>query len=72
MVIIKKYKNIYVISETCKKAYNDTMDINPVVLNCPTDNDFYEYYDKSSHVQYSKKLLMGDKPTVVLVYRMVD
>lgn len=69
---IKKYKKIYVISETCKKAYNDTMGINPVVLNCPTDNEFYEYYEKSDHIQYSKRLLVGDKPTFVLVSRLVD
>jgi len=69
---IKKYSNIYVISEACRDAYKNMMGIESTVLNCPTDNVFYDYYDKSKNTLYSERLLIGNKPTFVLVSRLVD
>lgn len=72
MKCIKRYENIYVISKACQAAYKKVMSINSIVVNCPTDNNFYDYYDRSKHIQYSERLSLNAMPTFILVSRLVD
>lgn len=69
---IRKYENIYVISEACQKAYKNQMEIDSIVLNCPTDNVFSDYYDQSTYTRQPEKMLSGAASTFVLVSRLVD
>ena len=69
---IKKYQNIYVISDACSDAYKRAVDVNTTVINCPIDESFYDYYERSGKIYYSERLLSFEKPVFVLASRLVD
>ena len=62
---VKRYKDIYVISQACREEYKKLMNVESTVLNCPTDNRF-------SEIEIDNKLDKNYRHTFVLVSRLVD
>jgi len=69
---LKKYENIYVISNACSDAYKSVISVDTTVINCPIDESFYNYYEQSGKVNYSERLLKFERPVFVMASRLVD
>jgi glycosyltransferase involved in cell wall biosynthesis len=70
---VKRYKDIYVISQACRKEYKKLMNVESTVLNCPTDNRFSEIeIDNTNHIKLYNNPDKNYSHTFVLVSRLVD